>query len=554
MQDDNIERLNINGYKLINYSSRSSSRGGGTAIFAREEIDIIPVNSKILCVEGVCEFCAAEVRIGSNVSVIIICLYRPPSYSLDDSLSVLDILLDDLYRPNKYLVVAGDFNVDFATSNIKEATVLNLMTGYGLVAHGIGMTRRGYNSDSQLDNICSNIPIQKLEFRNWATDISDHYGQVLYVETNEAKKSNHFSLKRSFSGVQIEHFKNLVKQETWEEVFDIGDTEGKYSNFINILYYYFDLSFPKCKGRVKQTSSWVTTEIKQYAQYIKDLYVSFKNTNCPQILAFYKSERKKYRKFLSDHKKNINHNKIASSNNVSKTLWHIFNTETQRKSNMQNITLKSEKGDLIEDPKQIADNFVSRFMLPPTGHSTVLNSKKALNYPTLFLYPTDKHEIFRYIMKLPNKYSTGLDEIPIFIIKVIGESVCEPLAHIINNMFQSGVFPEKLKRAKVIPVFKKGSRYDSANYRPISLLPSVSKIFERAIYERLLVFLNQNYILVDQQFGFRPNRSTELAIFNSISYIYEKLDNNEKVAGLYFDLSRAFDTINHNILLTKLET
>ena len=153
---------------------------------------------------------------------------------------------------------------------------------------------------------------------------------------------------------------------------------------------------------------------------------------------------------------------------------------------------------------------------------------------------------------MPNKYSFGIDQIPIFLIKYIAFSIKEPLATIINNCFVPGTFPDLLKKAKVIPVFKKGDRHSANNYRPVSILPAVSKIFERATYVRLMNFLNAHNILSNEQFGFRPSKSTEKAIFHTLSYVIERIDQNDKVAGLYFDLSKAFDTIDHKLLLLKL--
>lgn len=170
----------------------------------------------------------------------------------------------------------------------------------------------------------------------------------------------------------------------------------------------------------------------------------------------------------------------------------------------------------------------------------------------MFLYPTDHFEVFKIIMNLPNKFSAGLDEIPIVVLKYTAQFISEPIALIINECFMEGTFPEKLKEAKLIPVYKKGSRHTPDNYRPISLLSSVSKVFEKVILERILVFLDKYNILSEQQYGFRSKRSTEIAIYNTLSYVFDKLDDGDKVAGLCFDLSRAFDTVNHELLTTKL--
>lgn len=173
--------------------------------------------------------------------------------------------------------------------------------------------------------------------------------------------------------------------------------------------------------------------------------------------------------------------------------------------------------------------------------------------PSLFMHPVDDREIFRIIMNLPNKFSAGVDEIPIFLLKHVAEFISTPLSIIINECLIEGIFPEELKKAKIVPVYKKGDSSKVSSYRPVSLLPSVSKVFERAIYDRLISFIDKNNIFVEHQFGFRQNRSTELAIYDMLSYIHSELDKTNKIAGLYFDLSRAFDTVDHDLIKQKLE-
>ena len=117
----------------------------------------------------------------------------------------------------------------------------------------------------------------------------------------------------------------------------------------------------------------------------------------------------------------------------------------------------------------------------------------------------------------------------------------------------TGIVPEKLKIAKVIPVFKKGAKDNVSNYRPISVLPIFSKILEKCMYNRLFNFLNQFNIICNNQFGFRPKHSTSSALLSFIDNVVKSLDNKEVLLSLFLDLSKAFDTLDHSILLCKLE-
>ena len=121
-----------------------------------------------------------------------------------------------------------------------------------------------------------------------------------------------------------------------------------------------------------------------------------------------------------------------------------------------------------------------------------------------------------------------------------------------NLMLSSGTFPARLKFAEIKPLYKKGERMDISNYRPISLLPSFSKIFEKVIFRRLIQHLDYNKILANEQFGFRSKTSTDLASFHLISKILEALNNRLLVGGIFCDLRKAFDCVDHKSLLAKM--
>ena len=172
---------------------------------------------------------------------------------------------------------------------------------------------------------------------------------------------------------------------------------------------------------------------------------------------------------------------------------------------------------------------------------------------SFYFSPVSEFEISSVISSLNCSKSVGPNSIPIYLLKILNNNISLCLSKIINDSFLHGIFPDKLKIAKVTPIFKKGSRTDKSNYRPISVLSIFSKIFEKLVYKRVYNYLEYRNILNEFQFGFRANRSTSHALLSTIENLKEFLDKGSFGVGLFIDFKKAFDTVNHHILLNKLE-
>ena len=165
---------------------------------------------------------------------------------------------------------------------------------------------------------------------------------------------------------------------------------------------------------------------------------------------------------------------------------------------------------------------------------------------------TNEQEVVEIVAGL-NDAAAGHDEIPTKILKRVINEIINPLTHICNCMFLTGQFPNQLKIAKVIPMFKQGDKSDFNNYRPIAILPAFSKILEKLIHVRLNDFLTRNNIITDSQHGFRKQRSTQSALIQLTDHILEYFDKTEYTCGVFLDFKKAFDCVDHTILIRKLE-
>ena len=216
---------------------------------------------------------------------------------------------------------------------------------------------------------------------------------------------------------------------------------------------------------------------------------------------------------------------------------------------------------MIDDPAAIAGEFNKFFVNvgPNLAKRISASSKSPMEFlsgnycNSMYLLPTTAEEIGDIIANLKNSTSAGYDNFQTKLIKFCSNELALILAHVNNQSLIEGVFPDRLKIARVVPIFKSGDNKLVSNYRPISILPTFTKISEKIMYARLEKYLTQNSILHKNQFGFRPKLSTGLALLELLDKLSSSIDMSETTVGVFIDLAKAFDTVNHQILLNKLQ-
>ena len=296
------------------------------------------------------------------------------------------------------------------------------------------------------------------------------------------------------------------------------------------------------------------------------LLANFINKKDPILKEEFHTNYKKYRNPLSTlmtKSKQAYYDKYFERNwNNIKSTWKGIKSLISLTTVASSVptVLSLDNGDTITNPYDTANTFNNYFasIAETTKKSIKYSHKHVPDYlsnessSTIFLQPTDKEEIANIISSLNSNKASGPNSIPYRILFLLKNEISKQLADLFNLSFITGIFLSVLKTAKVVPVFKKNSKLNYSNYRPISLLSNIEKILEKLMYKRLYTFLDYNNIIYDLQFGFRQQYSTSHALINITENIRKALDDGNVGCGVFVDLQKAFDTIDHQILLAKL--
>ena len=290
------------------------------------------------------------------------------------------------------------------------------------------------------------------------------------------------------------------------------------------------------------------------------LYSKYKKTNCALAKNRYLQYLNRLKKILKAAEKNYYSDLFTNASNNLRKTWKIIGTLLCKKPINDVISEISINGSLTTDRLLIANTLNDYFanigpnlassIIPPT--STFSDYLKGSHLNSIAIEDTTVMEVINVVNQFDSKSSTGIDDIPMTIIKSSITNIAYPLAQIVNHSLNTGCFPNILKTAKICPIFKSGNKTDAQNYRPISLLPNFSKIFEKIMFNRITSYLDKNSILSSAQYGFRKNLSTYMPLLELFDKITCATDRNEFAIGIFLDLSKAFDTVNHSILIHKL--
>lgn len=515
--------------------------------------------------ELVCESALYEIK-QKKETLLVLGVYRPPSANLDAAIGLISDILTD--SSGRQIVIVGDVNVDnlLEKNNSRENTkIKDLLACYNITRLKLPATRITPTSITSIDWVCTNLDLKTTTTKVAPTGLSDHTAQTVTINTQKIYNPKPKEKRRVLNERSMQHLKQLLMDEDWTEIHVAHDADTAYNIFHNILQHSLDIASP-----------YITTNKKfKPLKHLWDeesqlLRKSFIEANEQSLLtgrledkAETARRKKDYDLKLKKLRRDQNAAFINQAENKSKALWQVINQERERKCEKQNEIVLQVNGNAVTEPKDVANHFNTFFtnIAESTLNENNQQNDTTPSFPSrqtqvnnhLFLRPTTATEILKAIDSLKPKTSAGIDDISAKLAKVCKEEIATPLTIITNKSLQQGIFPSKLKTAKVYPKYKNGPTTEVGSYRPISLLPTFSKIIEKIVLNRLLTHLEQNNLLTKHQHGFLKGKSTTTALTQLIENVIDKLEEGSAVTSLYLDFSKAFDCLNHDCLLSKLQ-
>lgn len=560
-----IYNSEVNLFKIPKYcfyaSTNDNYAAGGVGVFIKDNY--------------ICNFENINMRSADLLKVTcnlhgepftIVCVYRLHDYTPEFFINEFSPILRKLKCKN--LIILGDFNIDIISSTHYSDLYLTLMAECGLHSFVNEITRP--SSGTCIDHIF--IRLNKITMESCFSSvidlgISDHCFISLFLgklSSNNTIRATTYTTKR----IDYSKLNESLRFEFWLEVYMADNVDLAYEFFIEKLNFYISrctyTSIKNVNNKHTKLKPWMSTFLlRKIRRKNKLAFKLNKNRSNFRLKNRYKKLCKNVKSSVKKTRDKYYRKKFQEIAGNSKKEWNLVDEIISNKKRNKIAVELSIDNVICSDEFVVANSFNNHFS--SISNLVLSNNVSASNcdhnfdlvndtmFDNCFVFnPFCSSEILDIIKSLKNTNSSGVDGISNKTLKHIAFNIVDVLAFIFNSSVFSGIFPKKLKAANILALFKKGDRRDVNNYRPISLVSSISKVFEKGIKNRMLKFLKKIRFLSNKQFGFKKHMSTEDALLDFCTNIFVGLDQKKNCAGLFIDITKAFDTVNHDILIHKL--
>ena len=579
--ETNLDKCHKDLYKIPGYVPEYNDKfpdkikGSGIALYIKDSFIYNRIDAHCQCTKNLeCLFITIT---NTDTPLIIGIVYRPPSGIKSKFLEELDEIISVL--PDTNVVIMGDFNINLfeSDSHVFESSLYgnNMIPIISLASH-----EKPGCSPTLIDNILINSTENLISAGLFEDGVSHHFPIFCFLDWDtpqNSKKPDRFP-KYDYCESNINKFLDGIDSLRTNEYDEY--TEENFNIFADFIkekieenFLVDEESFKKSRRNIL-VNPWITpgiiASIEKKHFYHKQWKKSKTKKNKVgnhELYMIYKNFRSHLKSVIRYAKKQFYSKKFASIQGNMKKTWALINElRGKTKTNIKASFIID--GELVKDKRQISNSFNIFFSSVARKMNAKLNSSRLVcgqdnaennhftNYmknrvsSSIFLSSCTSEEIESIIRNFENDKAS---DISVPIVKKCATIISGHLSKFFNKFMESGTFPEILKIGKITPIFKKGDSRLLDNYRPISMLPILGKLFEKLIYSRLYSFLITKNVIYDKQFGFRKKHSTAHAINYSVNKIISEIEKSNHVIGIFLDLSKAFDTIDHSKLLVKLE-
>ena len=568
LNDNDSDLYGLCGYKVIGHH-RVNRAGGGVAVCVQDHV-CFKERPDLSYFSEDCESVFIEVEKGhqqQSSNVIIGVIYRPPNHDISSFNDKMNSIVNVVRRENKTCYLLGDYNIDILNyaSHVHTAQFVDMMSSNGFLPLITRPSRVTATSATLIDNIFTNDigdinhSVQGL----FITDISDHFPVFHIAKQMEIEEKDAYIYKRLYGSQNKDNFCHAMSNISWDEISRATDTQQAFDTFHKHLVEMYNKHFPKIRVKKKYNNRkpWLSEGLKNSIKQKNKLYLKFKKVSSALNDESYKCYKRKLQQLMKVAEKKHYHDLLVEYSNDIKKSWVVIKSiiNKNKKPHIQGRFKIGEN--LITSDKELISNKFNDFFInigPTLAKSIPCVNESPLSYlgnrltESIYLAPVNENEIGQLIKSLKDT-TAGFDDLNSMCLKISSRFLLKPLTHICNLSISQGIFPEQLKIANVIHLYKSDDSTSFNNYRPVSVLCVLSKIFEKIMYNRVAAFLEIFKILHDNQYGFRKKSSTHVALLTFIDKVIEAIENGEYAIGVFLDFSKAFDTVDHQILLNKLD-